>query len=241
VTRSLRLLVTRAADDAAAWSRELAALGHEPIALPCLSIEELPPPADLAARAAAADWLVLSSVRAVARWQALGLAGPTRCAAVGERTASDTRARLGRCELTASAPGGAGLAQALAERWAAEGRPSWRLLAPGAAAGDRSLEARAAETGWSVDRVALYRTVTAAAREPRLRLAALQLDAVLLASPSAVAGLAALAEVPPGLPLLCIGATTARAAARFPQARVLESAGASLDDLVAALLPLAHP
>lgn len=241
MTRALRLLVTRAAEDAAAWSRELVALGHEPIELPCLSIEELPPPDDLAARAAAADWLVFASVRSVARWSALGVASAARVAAVGERTAAEARARLSRCDPTATTPGGAGLAAALAARWADEGRPAWRLLLPGAAGGDRSLEARAAETGWRVDRVALYRTIPAAAREPRVGLSALSLDAVLLASPSAVAGLAAQADVPPGLPLVCIGATTARAAARIPHARVLESTDASLDGLMATLRPLAQP
>ena len=238
MTRALRLLVTRAADDAAAWSRELKALGHEPIELPCLSIEELPPPADVAARAREADWLVFSSARSVGHWSALCVASDARCAAVGERTAAELRSKGWRCDLQAEPQTGAGLADSLAARWDEERRPRWRLLAPGAAEGDRSLEQLAARTGWRVDRVALYRTNPATAREPRLSLAELQLDAVLLASPSAVDGLAAQADVPAGLPLACIGATTAQAAARFAQARVLESRSASLAGLVATLRPL---
>lgn len=236
MSRALRLLVTRAADDAAAWSRELRARGHEPLELPCVSIEELVPPPWAAEAARAADWLVFSSPRAVDLWRRLDLVSPARVAAVGARTAARVEEWRDHCELVASPENGHALAAALRERWAALGAPaSWSLVAPGALDGDRSLEALAPEGGWRVQRIALYRTLAAAPRAPRVDLNGWCLDAVLLASPSAVAGLVAQAELPRGVALVCIGPSTAAAAARIDGAHVLEATRADLEGLLATL------
>ncbi|TAJ17014.1 MAG: hypothetical protein EPO68_10110, partial [Planctomycetota bacterium] len=156
--------------------------------------------------------------------------------AVGARTAAQAQESLEHCELVASPENAPSLARALHERWRANaGGAPWTIVAPGALDGDRSLEQLSGATGWRVQRIALYRTLAAAPRTPRIDLATWCLDAVLLASPSAVAGLVAQAELPRGLALACIGPSTAAAAARIDGARVLEAERADLDALLATL------
>lgn len=234
MTTALRLLLTRNAADCASWARELRARGHEPLEFPCVEIAELPSPKP----SAPADWLVFTSARAVERWSPAHVADEMRIACVGARTAAQARARLGRCELVARPETGAALAAALHALWIDE-RPAraWRLLAPGAADGDRSLEREAAATGWRIERIALYEVRALPALDPRRDLAELELDAVLLASPSAARGLARRALLPAALPLACIGPTTAEAAREIPGARILAASEASLDGLLDTLRP----
>jgi uroporphyrinogen III methyltransferase/synthase len=65
--------------------------------------------------------------------------------------------------------------------------------------------------GVEVRRVAVYETVPAGRREPKIDLAERGIEVVFLASPSAVQGLAAQAAVPPSAKLISIGPSTSEA------------------------------
>jgi uroporphyrinogen-III synthase len=241
----LRLLVTRAAEDASDWVAALRERGHEPLEFACLAIEPLPVPADLAARLAASDWIVFTSPRAVAAAPVGTLAdGHARVAAVGPATAQRLRELGGRCDLVAVPATGAALAQSLIALWRARPsrtEPAWRISVLGAETPDERFDELCGAAGLDVHRIASYRTVAAAPRTPRVDLAALRLDAVLLASPSAAAGLAAQAELPREVALACIGPTTARAARRLDAGRVLEARMPTLDGLLECLNEIARP
>ncbi len=212
-----RILLTRAEEDCAAWARRLLALGAQPLTLPCIACESL---LDAGTRrafegaCARADWMALGSpraVRAAARMHSSSVRRP-RVAAVGARSARACRELLGRVDLVADGSGEAGLARALAAELERTHAASPIVFAPGTADPQRALEQALEPLGARVERLALYRTHSAAPREPRVELHALELDAVLLASPSAARGLANCARVPDELALYAIGASTARAA-----------------------------
>jgi uroporphyrinogen-III synthase len=214
-----RVLVTRAEDDARRWADQLRAWGAEPEVLPCLSCRLREDPATREALAGALDgahWLSVSSRRGVEAVAALTRASqraPLRIAAVGETTARSCREQLDRVDLVA--PGGTGralaetLAGALAPNVAAGGRP---IVV--AAAGDRApqeLERVLEPMGVEVRRVVVYETVPAAPRDPKVDLAESGIEIVLLASPSAVQGLAAQAVILPSTKLISIGPSTSEA------------------------------
>ncbi len=218
------VLVTRAAEDAAPWAERLAALGARPVVFPCLVCEardDAPTRAALAAALDGASWLALTSrrgVEAVARLAPGGVPAGVAIAAVGPATAEAARALLGRCDLVAAEGTGAALAEALRDALVA-GAPG---AAPGAAppkvaiaAADRAgrhLERVLEPAGVTVARVAVYRTVPAPPETPRVALDALGVDTILLASPSAVAGLVHRAVVPGGAAIVTIGPSTSEAA-----------------------------
>lgn len=76
----------------------------------------------------------------------------------------------------------------------------------------RQLDELLAPAGWDVVRIAVYRTIPAPPREDKQDLAALGVDAILLASPSAAEGLIRQANVPPQAHVITIGPTTTTAA-----------------------------
>src|SRR5690606_37173508 len=100
-----RILLTRSAEDSAAWAAELERLGAVPVVLPCITTEPIDTPelrAALAAAVAAADWLVVTSRRgAAAAAELLGAAprpATLRVAAVGQATGEVAAERLGRVD-----------------------------------------------------------------------------------------------------------------------------------------------
>lgn len=120
--RGERIVITRAAGQAAGWSRAFNAAGAEVEHLPLI---EIVPPRDLAALAEAArkidtfDWLVLTSANAVEAFMPLiGRPVPPglRIAVVGPATAR-TLAGLGlEADLEAARPQAEGLVEELARR-----------------------------------------------------------------------------------------------------------------------------
>lgn len=94
----MRVLVTRAAEDALAFCHHLEAAGHEPVQVPLLErVWEVDALATFAREVPHADWLVITSA---ATAQVLGAAAPTawsdaRIAAVGPQSAHELTA-MGR-------------------------------------------------------------------------------------------------------------------------------------------------
>jgi len=189
------VLVTRAEEDAPAWVAALEARGARVSVLPCIRCEPIRD-AETASRLRAAletaDWLVLTSRRGVEA--AAEIAGgavseerPYRIAVVGPATESEAVRRFGRVDLTAAQGTGASLARELESR--PEGGGRRRIVVAAADRARRHLEEALEPAGHEVVRVAVYRTVPAPPRTPRVDLDALGVDTILLASPSAVEGL----------------------------------------------------
>ncbi|MGE0190514.1 MAG: uroporphyrinogen-III synthase [Planctomycetota bacterium] len=234
MTATARILLTRTAADNAWWSQALAAAGLEGVDLPCLEIQAVEDAARrICAHADGADLWAFVSPRAVRRAAALPTvpSPAVRLAAVGRATAEALRASFGRVDVVASAGTGASLASDLA---VLEPRPRgvlWLGAADGAPDGVASLDA----AGIPVWPVGLYRTVAAAAPDgARADLAALRIDAVFLASPSAWRGLQARAVVPDTLRLVTIGPTTSAAVRASGRDVFAESEQRDLAGLVAA-------
>ncbi|RMG47615.1 MAG: uroporphyrinogen-III synthase [Acidobacteria bacterium] len=211
-----RLLVTRAAEDAPEWAREIARAGGRPVILPCVVVERLTDRDTAAALRGAlrgAAWLALASRRgAEAAADLVGgeLPPSVKIAAVGPSTAAAARRRFGRCDLVPPEATGRGLAIALRQALSAS-REKAPVVVAAADRGRREIEEILAPEGVEVRRVAVYRSRPAPPASPRRRLGRDELDAVLLASPSAVRGLLNQAEVDARLPLVTIGPTTSEA------------------------------
>lgn len=213
------VLVTRAAEDAARWARRLERLGARPVILPCL-VTAPATDADTAVRLLAAvgdaHWLLLASRRGVAATAGLlggALPPAVQVAAVGPATARVTVARLGRLNLVAAKHTARDLARQLVALLARDGgATATRVVVAGAAGGRDDAERVLSAAGAAVTRVDVYRTVPAAGGGAKRDLGAEGVSDVLLASPSAVAGLLSLASVPPSARVITIGPTTTAAA-----------------------------
>ena len=217
----------------------------------------------LADAAANADWIVFTSrrgVEAFARLAEKGSAGRARIAVVGPSTAGAASQLLGRVDLIGESGTAKGLADALlpavrdaasnrrpgsagvGDRGSPPTRPAAKtpekspkvVLALAENAGD-TLERALSGAGVECRRFDVYRTVPAPSREPKLRLDDLGVDAVFLASPSAVTGFLNQVDADSSARLVAIGPSTADAI----RARGLEVAGEartpSLDGLVEAM------
>jgi uroporphyrinogen-III synthase len=217
-----RILVTRAEEDARSWADRLRDWGAHAEVLACLTCRFRDDPRTRAALRGAldgADWLALTSRRGVDAVAALAppeLLGRRRIASVGETTARRCRERLERVDLVA--PGGTGraLAETLAGALTADVAAGRRPVVAVAAA-DKAppeLERTLDPLGVEVRRVAVYETIPAPPREPRIDLAGWGIEVILLASPSAVEGLAAQATFPPSTHLVSIGPSTSEAIRR---------------------------
>ena len=213
-----RVLVTRALEDSSVWAARLAALGAEPVILPCIRTETLDD-AETRSRLAAAlhdaDWLCVMSARG-AEAVAL-LAGPLpaaiRVAAVGDSTANAVRASLGLTPFVARG----GTSRALGEELLAEAfssaSASTRIVVAAAEGGRTDAEEVLERAGALVTRIDVYRTVPASPTSAPMDLAVEGIGDVLLASPSAVRGLLNQVSFPAGARIFTIGSTTSAAAA----------------------------
>ncbi len=124
--RALRVLLTRAEEDCAAWAAELERRGIAAVSLPCIAaaaIDTAELRAALTEAAARTDWLVFTSRRGVEAFADLCGAADARIdariekariAVVGAATAEAARRRLGRADLV-----GEGTAETLARSLAA--------------------------------------------------------------------------------------------------------------------------
>lgn len=233
------VLVTRAAENAAAWAQAVESCGGRALVLPCLACEPMGGAATGAALRAAletADWLVLTSVRGVEQAADMlegALPPQVRIAAVGPATATATEARFGRVNWTCARGTGEALARDLAGLFALEYESGPQRVV--VAAADRArhhLEAVLEKAGHELVRISIYRTVPAAPRKPREDLAAAGVNVILLASPSAVEGLLAQADIPEQTAIVTIGPTTSDAARAAGLTVAAEAARPSLEGLL---------
>lgn len=221
-----RIINTRARRQAAELDAALRARGAEPVAFPCIEIA--PPDDDAPLRAAMNrlstgeyDWLVLTSANAVsALAPALGSRAQltrVRIAAVGPGTAAALVEEFGVSpDVIPAKHDAASLLSALP---ALAGK---RVFVPCSSLARPELVDGLRAMGADVDAVMAYRTVVGAGgADVASMIAAGEIDAIAFASPSAVDGLltrldGSSAPLPlvQGLPVGCIGATTADHAAR---------------------------
>lgn len=249
-----RVLITRAAEDCAAWASRLADAGAVPLMLPCIECHPIRNP-DLEARLAAAlpetNWLVLTSRRgaealcqliAPIEWSPTARAdmAAVRIAAVGPATAAAAASLPGQVELVAPSGTSRSLAEALAVRLcdhAAGGPRNARpkcLIAVAENAGN-ILEETLEQAGGDCLRLDVYRTIPAAPGTSRQALSELSADKILLASPSAVKGLVNRVELDAVAEILTIGPSTTRAARAAGLTVSAEAARPSLEGLMEAM------
>jgi uroporphyrinogen III methyltransferase/synthase len=206
-----RVVVTRAADQAAPLAERLEGLGCEVVLCPLIRIEPLDnAPIDVGVY----DWVVVTSPNGAAELARRLASSPRRLAAVGPATADALRAHGLEPDLVPEVSSQEGLLAELP-------RPAGRVLLA-AAEGARRLLADDLEA----DFLPLYRTVEL--RPERVP----DGDLVVLASPSAARALAATRA---RMPVVAIGPQTAEAARGlgFDVAAVAEAH--DLDGLVAAV------
>jgi uroporphyrinogen-III synthase len=236
--RGQRVIVTRSAEDCAEWVAQLERTGAEVVVYPCITTQSIDTPelrAALAASAAKADWLILTSARGVERFAALhpgALAPHTRLAVVGAATAEAARRAFGRVDHT-----GAGTALSLAESLIArrEWAPGARCLIAVAENAAALLERTLAAAGGVCERFDVYRTISTPSRGPKQPLSALHADKILFASPTAVAGFANQVEVNTAIDVFTIGPTTSAAARSHGLRVTAEARMPSLEGLLEAM------
>ena len=249
-----RVLITRAAEDCAAWASRLADAGAVPLMLPCIECHPIRDH-DMEARLAEAlpntEWLVLTSRRgaealhhliASLEWspaQRQAMAA-IRIAAVGPATAAAATSLPGQVELVAPSGTARSLAEALAACLrnrttgiAGHTRPRC-LLAVAENAGD-VLQETLQHAGGDCLRFNVYRTTPAAPATRKQALSELGADKILLASPSAVMGLVNRLELDTAAEILTIGPSTTRAARTAGLAVTAEAARPSLEGLMEAM------
>jgi uroporphyrinogen-III synthase len=210
-----RVLLTRAAEDCAAWAAELEARGAAVVVLPCIVTHTLDSPALRAAAhaAAAAHWWVFTSRRGVEAFAALE-PGTTpanaRIATVGDATGAAARTHFGRADLT----GADGTAQGLAAALVATGdMAGTTVLAALAANAPDTLERALTAAGARCTRLDVYRTEPLAAPQGAKRaLSALGADRIVHASPTAVTGLVQQVDLDRDAAIYTIGPSTTAAA-----------------------------
>ncbi len=236
----LRILLTRSQCGCREWAGRIEARGGAPVSFPCIQTVLLDPAGGLAGRLSAAiakaHWLALTSARgvqAVDRLVAAPLPSRLAIAAVGPSTAAAARAHLGRVDLVSAAGTAAALGIDLAERLDLEQHRAPRVVVAAAVGGRRDVEQVLEPRGVAVTRVDVYRTEPAPALEPRQSLDSV--DVVLLASPSAVDGLRARADLSSRIPIVSIGPSTTAAARAVGMRVAAEAEQRSLEAMLEAI------
>jgi uroporphyrinogen III methyltransferase/synthase len=240
------VVVTRARAQAAPLSAKLRELGAAVVELPVIEIADPEDGGDglrrAAARVAAYDWLVLTSVNGVERFFAeipdtRALAG-VRVAAIG----SGTAAALARYRVVADLVPEEFVAESLLDAFPAPpAEPAGRVLLARAAVARDVLPEGLRARGWDVDVVEAYRTVPGAPSAETLD-AASSADAITFTSSSTVTRYLELAG-PDGVPptVVCIGPVTAETARSHGLDVTAEAAEHTIDGLVDALLERLAP
>ena len=158
-------------------------------------------------------------------------------AAVGPLTGAACVDQLGRIDLIPATASGRALATALAGWLLAaqdEGGPQ-RVVAPGSDRALPQLEPLLEPHGIEVIRIPVYRTVPAPPVAAKSDLAALGIEVILLASPSAGEGLLNQADLPPDVVIVTIGPTTSAAAREAKLAVAGEADEQSIEGLLEAI------
>ena len=188
----MRVVVTRAPDQATDFVGALKFEGAEVVFLPTIAIvdpESWEPLDEALQRLGAGEysWVLFTSVNAVTRALdrldaagAAGSLGRSRIAAVGERTAGALRAAGVEVDLVPDEFTGEHLVRAL-------GQGGGRVLLPRVEGGPRRLVVTHETAGWTVDEVPAYRNVVPAGDSPQADAAkGGEYDIVTFFSPSAV-------------------------------------------------------
>ena len=249
-----RVLITRAAEDCAAWATRLKEAGAVPLTLPCIECEPIPDPAVVAQLAMAlpkTDWLVVTSRRGADALRPLIASTPwtpadeqamaaIRIAAVGPATATATESLPGRVVLVSPSGTAKSLAEALAARLAtatanaaAPARP--RCVIAVAENAGPVLEDTLTRAGGDCLRINVYRTVPAAPAARKQALSLLGADKIVLASPSAVTGLVNRVELDAAVEIVSIGPSTSEAARAAGLSVTAEAPRPSLEGLLEAM------
>lgn len=228
-----RVMVTRAAVQAAALSQELRQLGAAVVEVPAVAIQQVASPAEL--REAARElrtrrpprWLAVTSANAVERLRELDLPADlagVRAAAVGEGTARALRDIGINVDLVAPGTGAAALADGLI----AAGAGGGGVWLPQAEAALSELGERLREAGAEVTVTVCYRTVPVPGLTGLLTATlAGGIDAVTLLSPSAADAVIAAVGAGrlDGVTVVCAGDTTAAALRRHGILAVVAARG----------------
>jgi uroporphyrinogen-III synthase len=228
----VRVALTQARGRLEGLATEIEALGHHVVRAPLIATVPLADDDDAASARAllGLPWRLYASRSAVEAWRALGLAygDGARIGAVGPGTRRSLEADGARDVLIAAPATALGLARTVSAATTERG-------AVGIVQGRRARPALAEAlraAGFDVRIATIYETL------PRPWPDGVAVDAVVLASPSAVAALPG--AVGEGALLVAIGPTTLRAVqARGWQARMAESPTA--DAVAAVLRPVAGP
>lgn len=206
-----RIMVTRAREQASELSRLLREAGAEPVEVPVIRIEQLPPPDDLLSRLQSADWIVFTSANGIpsllAQLESLGedirALGDAKIAAIGPATAASLRDRNLRVDFTPSRF----VAESVAEEFP---DPAGKRIAIA-----RAQEAREAlpelltARGAQVDEIPVYRTVMEDGETPDLP----TIDAITFTSSSTVRSFRARYPGEIAGPIIaCIGPITSQTA-----------------------------
>lgn len=247
----VRVVVTRAVEDARSLADGLAAHGARVLVTPLVRTESME--ADAAGRDALAaargyDWIAVTSRHAVdeaARaLTALGVvlpaSPPPRIAAVGTTTAAAARERGWRVDLVPERQDATTLARTMGAAGALHGA---RVLFPRALDAGEALPAALRAAGATVDEVTLYRTTSDPAGAAALRaLLARESAIVTLASGSAARALADRVGVAAATRarLVTIGASTSAVAQSLGLSVAAEADEASVDGLVRAAMAAAR-
>ena len=235
-----RVLVTRGVEDAGAWAERLAALGADPVILPCIHTEFLGDDATRASFAAALDGaacLCIMSARGADAVARLGvrLAPSLRIAVVGNASAHAVLGAFGRKAYVARGGTSRALGEQLLHDALAAGGVLPRVVVATAEGGRTDAEEVLERGGMQVTRVNVYRTIPASPSDAPRDLAIEGIGDVLLASPSAVQGLLNQASFPHGARIFTIGPTTSAAVVAAGLAVTGEALHPDLDSLVEAM------
>ena len=192
----MRVAITTSAEAAPRVAAAFADYGFTPVHLPCIEVEAAAPEvlARLREEAGSADWLLLTSARAVAVVWPQGGMPPTPAAVVGGGTARAVVAAGGSVALE----GEAGVDDLLSRLEAADA--GGRLVFPHAAGTRRATLEQLDAAGWRLTAVVAYETIPVPPGDDPV-------EAAAFASPSAVQGWFAARDLD-GLLVGAIGATT---------------------------------
>ena len=210
----MRVIVTRAAEQAEPLAQRLRELGHEVVFCPLIRIEPL---GDDPIDCSGYDWVVVTSPNGAAEFAGRRAGELPRVAAVGPGTADALRERGIRPALVSRVSTQEGLLEELP-------RPAGRVLLAGAEGARRLL---VEELG--ADFLPLYRVVELVPEVPP------QGDVVVLASASAARAFGALGL---GIPAVSIGPQTTAAARSVGVEVVVEAESHDLEGLLAAVASL---
>jgi uroporphyrinogen-III synthase len=234
-----RVLLTRSVEDNRAWAELLRRRGVQPLVLACIRTAPRPEAAgELLRELADCDWLALSSRRAVAAVAAIPAS--VRIACVGPATAAAALEAFGRVDRVAAL----GTGRSLGAELAATLPRSSRVVVAAAEDGRTDIEEVLRPAGIDVRRVDVYRTLPVERsaegerKSPPLPIDDLALDALFLASPTAVRGLVNQVLVPKSADAVALGPTTAAAAREAGIAVRAEAQARGLDGLCAAYAAL---